>query len=286
MKFHQPPHVYTGEVLLRVTDLDKMTNFYTEIIGFDVLEKDGNQVKLTADGKTPLIVLEQPEQILPKEPRRTGLYHLALLLPTRADLGKAIKHFSKNNVRLGASDHLVSEALYLSDPDGNGIEIYRDREPEEWTWQNGFVAMSTDPLDAIGIVEASGNEEWDGLPAGTVMGHVHLHVANLPKTQAFYEALGFEVVTPYPQALFMSTGKYHHHIGMNTWNGEGAPRPSKESAGLEAYTLVYPDEETLAAAIKKIEGLGATVRSKAEHFVTEDPAGMESFFVFIDKLKL
>lgn len=273
MNFHQPPKTYTGEVFLRVTDLDKLTNFYTDIIGFRILEKAENRVVLTADGKKPLLVLEQPAHILPKEPRRTGLYHFALLLPTRADLGKAIKHFSKNEVRLGASDHLVSEALYLSDPDGNGIEIYRDRKPEEWTWQDGFVGMSTDPIDAQGVVMASGNEEWDGLPAGTVMGHVHLHVANLAETQSFYEALGFELVTPYPQALFMSTGKYHHHIGMNTWNGVGAPRPSKESAGLEAYTLVYPDQATLDAAIEKIEGRGATVESKAGYFVTEDPSG-------------
>ncbi|MFS0690276.1 VOC family protein [Sporosarcina sp. 179-K 8C2 HS] len=273
MNFHQPPQIYTGEVVLKVTDLDKLTSFYTEIIGFRVLKKEDNRIVLTADGKNPLLVLEQPEHIIPKEPRRTGLYHLALLLPTRADLGKAIKHFSKNQIPLGASDHLVSEALYLSDPDGNGIEIYRDREPESWKWQNDFVAMSTDPLDARAIVEESGNEEWNGLPSGTIMGHVHLHVASLPETQAFYEALGFRVVTHYPQALFMSTGNYHHHLGLNTWNGAGAPRPSIESAGLKAYTLVYPDEETLAAAIERIEGLGATVASKAGQFVTEDPAG-------------
>jgi len=206
MKFHQPPHIYTREVILKVTDLDKLTRFYTEIIGFTVLEKGDNRVVLTADGKNPLLVLEQPEHILPKEPRRTGLYHFALLLPTRADLGKAIKHFSKHQIPLGASDHLVSEALYLSDPDGNGIEIYRDRDPETWKWQNDFVAMSTDPLDARAIVEESGSEEWKGLPEGTLMGHVHLHVASLPETQAFYEALGFNVVTHYPQALFMSTG--------------------------------------------------------------------------------
>ncbi|MFC5603725.1 VOC family protein [Sporosarcina koreensis] len=273
MKFHQPPHIYTGEVVLKVTDLDKLTNFYTEIIGFRVLKKEDNRVVLTADGQQPLLVLEQPEQILTKEPRRTGLYHFALLLPTRADLGKAIKHFSKNDVRLGASDHLVSEALYLSDPDGNGIEIYRDRDPESWKWQNDFVAMSTDPLDARAIVEASGNEEWNGLPEGTLMGHVHLHVASLPETQAFYEALGFRVATHYPQALFMSTGNYHHHLGLNTWNGAGAPRPSQDSAGLKAYTLVYPDEVTLQAAIGKVEALGATVESRAGFFTTEDPAG-------------
>ncbi|HEX5564754.1 MAG TPA: VOC family protein [Sporosarcina sp.] len=273
MKFHQPPHIYTGEVVLKVTDLDQLTSFYTEIIGFRVLKKEDNQVVLTADGQRPLLVLEQPKKILPKEPRRTGLYHFALLLPTRADLGKAIKHFSKNEVRLGASDHLVSEALYLSDPDGNGIEIYRDRDPESWKWQNDFVAMSTDPLNAQAIVEASGDEEWNGLPEGTLMGHVHLHVASLPETQAFYEALGFRVVTHYPQALFMSTGNYHHHLGLNTWNGAGAPRPSQDSAGLKAYTLVYPDEATLKATIGKVEALGTTVESKEGLFVTEDPAG-------------
>ncbi|MDW0118261.1 VOC family protein [Sporosarcina thermotolerans] len=273
MTFHQPPHTYTGEVYLKVTDLEKLTAFYTEIIGFKVLSKETNRVSLTADGKQPLIVLEQPENIKPKEPRRTGLYHLALLLPTRADLGKAIKHFSRNQIQLGASDHLVSEALYLSDPDGNGIEIYRDRKPEEWEWHNDFVAMSTDPLDAQAIVAESGNEEWDGLPEGTVMGHVHLHVANLPETQAFYEALGFEVVTPYPQALFMSTGKYHHHIGLNTWNGAGAPSPSEDSAGLKAYTLVYPEQNTLGEAIKNIEALGGKVDKEDETFITKDPAG-------------
>lgn len=275
MSFHQPPHIYTGEVVLKVTDLEKLTSFYTEVIGFRVLEKTHNHVILTADGENALLVLERPKDIQPKEPRRTGLYHFALLLPTRADLGKAIKHFSKNHISLGASDHLVSEALYLSDPDGNGIEIYRDREPETWKWQNDLVAMSTDPLDARAIVEESGNEEWDGLPEGTLMGHVHLHVASLPETQAFYEALGFRVVTHYPQALFMSTGNYHHHLGLNTWNGAGAPRPSEESAGLGAYTLVFPEEATMAAAIAKIKGLGATVKSKAGHFVAEDPSGNE-----------
>lgn len=273
MNFHQPPHIYTGEVHLKVTDLDILTSFYTETIGFRVLEEGDNRVVLTADGQKPLLVLEQPEHILLKEQRRTGLYHFALLLPTRADLGKAIKHFTKNEVRLGASDHLVSEALYLSDPDGNGIEIYRDREPETWRWQNDFVEMSTDPLDARKIVEESGNEEWNGLPEGTIMGHVHLHVANLPETQAFYEALGFSIATDYPQALFMSTGNYHHHLGLNTWNGAGAPRPSKDSAGLKAYTLVYPDVATLDAAIRKIERLGATVDLKTGYIETEDPAG-------------
>lgn len=273
MKFHQPPHIYTGEVRLKVTDLNKLRDFYTEIIGFRVLEEGECQVVLTADGKTPLLILEQPEKILPKEPRRTGLYHFALLLPTRADLGKAIKHFSRNQVPLGASDHLVSEALYLNDPDGNGIEIYRDRESDSWKWQNELVAMSTDPLDANGVVAESGNEEWNVLPADTVMGHVHLHVANLGDTKTFYEALGFKVVSHYPQALFMANGNYHHHIGLNTWNGMNAPRPTEGSAGLDAFTLVYPDEKTLQEAIKNVQELEHIVERIDATFLVEDPSG-------------
>ncbi len=162
---------------------------------------------MTADGKTPLLIIEQPENVTPKEPRRSGLYHFALLLPERADLGNIIKHFVANNVPIGASDHKVSEALYLSDPDGNGIEIYTDRNPSEWNWENGEVAMSTDPLDGESVVAESAGQTWDGLPAGTVMGHVHLHVANLPETEKFYNALGFEIACHYPGALFMSTWK-------------------------------------------------------------------------------
>lgn len=273
MNFHQPPHIYTGEVHLKVTDLDKMTNFYTEIIGFSVLEKKDKHVVLTADGQTPLLVLEQPESIVPKEPRRTGLYHLALLLPTRADLGKAIKHFSRNQIPLGAADHQVSEALYLSDPDGNGIEIYCDREPKTWHWNDDLVAMSTDPLDTRAVVEESGEDDWTRLPSGTVMGHIHLHVANLPNTKEFYEALGFKVVSRYPQALFMANGNYHHHIGLNTWNGADASRPTEGSAGMEAFTLIYPDESTLQEAIGNVQKLVETVKRLETTFVVVDPSG-------------
>jgi catechol 2,3-dioxygenase len=273
MNFHKAPNTYTGEVHLNVMDLDRSVRFYKEVIGFKILEQESNKVVLTADGKTPLLIVEQPENVTPKEQHRTGLYHFALLLPKRADLGAIIKHFVQHNVRIGASDHLVSEALYLSDPDGNGIEIYTDRDPDVWTWDNGKVAMSTDPLDGESIVAESAGQTWDGLPAGTVMGHVHLHVANLPETEKFYNALGFEVVTNYPQALFMSNGKYHHHIGLNTWNGEGVQRPTAGSVGLQSYTLVYPTEAVLNEAIEKVEVLGAKVESVENGFAVEDPSG-------------
>ncbi len=273
MNFHTAPYTYTGEVHLNVLDLNRSVLFYKEVIGFKVLEEAADKVVLTADGKTPLLIIEQPENVTPKEANKSGLYHFALLLPKRADLGAIIKHFIQHNVRIGASDHLVSEALYLSDPDGNGIEIYIDRDPEVWSWDKGKVAMSTDPLDGESIIAESAGQTWDGLPVGTVMGHVHLHVANLPETEKFYNALGFEVVTNYPQALFMSNGKYHHHIGLNTWNGVGVPRPIAGSVGLQSFALVYPTETVLNEAIAKVEALEVKVESNEHGFITEDPSG-------------
>ena len=273
MNFHTAPHIYTGEVHLNVLDLTRSVQFYKEVIGFKVLEAAAGKVVLTADGKTPLLIIEQPKNVTPKEAHKSGLYHFALLLPKRADLGAIIKHFIQHQVQIGASDHLVSEALYLSDPDGNGIEIYTDRDPAVWNWENGNVAMSTDPLDGDSIIAESGEQIWDGLPAGTVMGHVHLHVAHLPETETFYNALGFEVVTNYPQALFMSNGKYHHHIGLNTWNGVGAPRPAEGSVGLQSFALVYPTEAVLDEAIAKVEALEVKVGAGESGFTVEDPSG-------------
>lgn len=273
MNFHKKPHTYTGEVHLNVMDLDRSSRFYREVIGFDVLEESPGKIVLTADGETPLLIIEQPKNGTVKEARRTGLYHFALLLPTRADLGKAIVHFAQNRIQLGASDHRVSEALYLSDPDGNGIEIYADRSPDEWKWEKGEVVMSTDPLDADSIVAESAGQPWGGLPVGTVMGHIHLHVADLQETETYYNALGFEVVSHYPQALFMSTGKYHHHLGLNTWNGAGAPRPSVGSAGLRSFTLIYPNKVSLDEANAKLKALGAVVESTEDRITTEDPSG-------------
>lgn len=273
MNFHKAPHTYTGEVYLNVLDLDKSVRFYKEIIGFQVLKEDADRVVLTADGKTPSLIVEQPENVTQKAPRRTGLYHFALLLPKRADLGNIIKHFAANNIRLGAADHHVSEALYLSDPDGNGIEIYTDRNPSEWIWGDGEVKMTTDPLNADDIVTESVGQQWQGLPEGTIMGHIHLHVADLAETETFYNALGFEVVAHYPQALFMANGKYHHHIGLNTWNGEGALPPNIDSVGLQAYTLVYPNKVTLQEAISKVEALKVQVEWGDNNCIVADPSG-------------
>ncbi|WP_409274627.1 VOC family protein [Neobacillus sp. SCS-31] len=274
MNFHREPATFVGQVNLKVQDLERSISFYKEVIGFKVLDQSERKASLTADGKTVLLTIEQPEAIRPKQAGTTGLYHFALLLPKRSDLASIVGHFMKIGQRIGSSDHLVSEALYLSDPDGNGIEIYIDRDPSEWTWSGDEVAMTVDPLDFASLL-SGGMQQWEGLPAETVMGHIHLHVAELPKVEQFYtKGLGFEVVNRFgSQALFISTAKYHHHIGLNTWNGVGAPRPDKNSPGLESYTLVLPNEESRGAVVANLKAIGADVTEEAGGFSTADPSG-------------
>ncbi len=272
-QFHQKPHVYVGEVVLKVQDLERSIKFYQEIIGLQVLSQDERQAALTADGKTTLVTIVQPEGVKPHAGRSSGLYHYAILLPSRAALSVFLRHLVETGVHFGASDHLVSEALYLNDPDGNGIEVYRDRDPSEWTWKNGKVEMLTDPLDGRGILEES-DAPWNGLPADTVMGHIHLHVGDQAKAEQFYTGLlGMKTVAYYPQASFMSTGDYHHHIAINTWQGAGAPPTPEDSAGLSWYTLVYPDEAARAEAVKLLEQASAPIKPVAGDYETNDPSG-------------
>ncbi|MFF2448364.1 VOC family protein [Neobacillus sp. NPDC058068] len=275
MNFHHEPITFVGQVNLKVQNLERSLAFYQEVIGFKVLEQTERSANLTADGKTVLLSIQQPNNVVPKQGRTTGLYHYALLMPKRSDLAKIVNHFVEIGLQFGSSDHLVSEALYLSDPDGNGIEIYIDREPSEWDWKNGEVAMTVNPLNFADLLAGGKQQSWKGLPAGTVMGHIHLHVSELKKTEEFYiKGLGFEVVNRYgAQALFISDGKYHHHIGLNTWNGVGAPTPSPNSVGLESYTLMLPNEEKRNEIIAQLKNIGAPVTEENGSFVTSDPSG-------------
>ncbi len=272
-QFHQKPNVYVGEVVVNVMDLDRSVKFYQDIIGLRVLNRTERRAALTADGKTPLVTVEQPADVTPATGRTSGLYHFAILLPSRADLSVFLRHLLETGSHFGASDHLVSEALYLNDPDGNGIEVYRDRDPSEWSWQSGKVQMVTDPLDGQGIL-AESDAPWTGLPAGTLMGHIHLHVGDQEKAEQFYTGLlGMNTVAYYPQASFMSTGDYHHHIAINTWKGVGAPAARENSVGLGWYSLVYPDEAAREDAAVRLEHAGAPVERTAGGFETQDPSG-------------
>ena len=278
MGFHSKPNTHVGQVRLKIEDLDRSLKFYQEIMGFAILDRTDTTANLTADGKTSILKLEQPEGIQPKQARTTGMYHFALLLPTRKDLANFVIHLSENNIQMGAADHLVSEALYIKDLDGNEIEIYVDRDPEVWDWNGEEVAMTTDPLNFQELISHRvPDEKWVGLPTETVMGHIHLHVAELEKTEEFYvKGLGFDVVNRFgSQALFLSTAKYHHHIGLNTWNGVGAAKPAENTVGMESVEFIYNDKAAIEATVAKLEKIGATVVEEDGRTFTYDPSGIK-----------
>ncbi len=274
MNFHKAPVNYVSEVTINVSDLKKSLDFYQEVIGFKVKSQTGKEAELTADGKTTLLRLVEPSNPINKN-RTSGLYHFAILLPDRSDLAAFIKHLAEKDVRLGASDHAVSEALYLDDPDGNGIEVYRDRAPEEWSWNNGEVHMVTEPLNVQDVMSTYKGQPFNGLPEDTVMGHLHLHVSNIEDAVKFYtEGLGLEMILRFgPQAAFMGFDKYHHHIAVNVWNGVGAPKPAKNSVGLNHYIMKYHTEEAVEETVNNLKSLDYPVEETPEGIFSEDPAG-------------
>ncbi|MDQ0899641.1 MULTISPECIES: VOC family protein [unclassified Paenibacillus] len=281
MKFHQQPITFVSHVHLIVEKLERSLSFYQGVLGFQLLDRTETSVSLTLNGKDVLVTLEQPADVSPKEPRRSGLYHYAILLPDRKELAKVIQHFIDIKYPLqGISDHLVSEALYLADPDGNGLEIYVDRPSENWEWIGEQVSMATEQVDLRSLLSEANGEKFTGLPTDTIMGHIHLHVSDLAKAAEFYvKGLGFKVVYQISnQALFISSGGYHHHIGLNIWNGKGIQAPSRNSVGLKYYTIVFADELTRDGAKKNLELLGYPVNENT----AVDPSGNHILFVAKD----
>ena len=276
MGFHTKPTTFVGHVKIKVESLERSLKFYQEVLGFDILEQTQSTAKLTTDGKTSILSLVQPENVIPKQGRTTGLYHFAILLPERSDLANIVVHFVEKGIRFAASDHLVSEALYLDDPDGNGIEIYSDRGPSVWKWESNEVAMTTIRFDIQNLLTSiKPGEKWEGMPQGTVMGHIHLHVAELEKTEEFYiKGLGLGVVNRFAgQALFMSDERYHHHVAINVWNGVGAPKPANNSVGLESFTLIFADEQKRQETINNLQEIAAPVIEEKNQWITQDPSG-------------
>src|SRR3954467_2590969 len=249
-----------GAVRLTVGDLDGVRDFYRDAIGRRGLDGADGVVRLGTNGESLVELTGNPDA--PPRPRGTsGLFHLAILVPTRADLARALQRVAEADWRLsGAADHLVSEALYLNDPEGNGIELYRDRPREEWPVRDGVPQMDTLPLDLDGVLGELRREDGQAsMPAGTRIGHVHLNVGDLTAAEAFYSgALGFDVtVRGYPGALFLSAGGYHHHLGLNTWAGEGAPPAPASARGLRAFHVELPTVSDVEAATDRLEQAGA-----------------------------
>jgi catechol 2,3-dioxygenase len=270
MHFHQKPFIYPGEVCLKVTNIDRSHQFYTTILGLTVLSDQTKTITYTTDGTHPLLTITCPQDVVDKQVHTTGLYHFALLLPNRVELGRMLIHLIQKKVQLGAADHAVSEALYITDPDGNEIEIYCDRDPSTWEWKDDRVVMTTEELNGRELLAEGSGSVLKRLPQHTKMGHIHLHVDNLITAMKFYTQLGFEVVSQYPQALFLSNGKYHHHIAINTWNGAGAKHPEPNQAGLDYFTLHYPNQEQLSKVVGKLD---APVEYVDNLVRIQDPAG-------------
>ncbi len=270
------PATALGPVRLTVSDLDRSRAFYERAIGLRATELDDGTIGLGAAGRPALVELRGEGSAPGLNRRAPGLYHLAILLPTRLDLAFALARLVQAQWPLdGASDHLVSEALYLSDPDGNGIEIYRDRPRADWRYDRGQLQMSTLPLDLNDIIgQLRGATELQAkVPPDTGIGHVHLQVSNLSDAEAFYHGvLGFDVVVRgYPGALFVSAGGYHHHIGLNTWHSAGTDPAPAGSVGLRSFTIELPDERQLSAVLGRLDAAGITNAHGPNGVLVRDP---------------
>ncbi len=270
------PDTHIGTVTLAVADLARAVDFYTGVLGLAVQQQQAGGALLGA-GDAALLCLRALPGGQRQPARTTGLYHVAILLPTRADLGRVLLNLARTQYPVsGFADHLVSEAIYLDDPDGNGLELYRDRPRETWRRDGGQVRMASDPLDVDGVLADGGDPRapFTGMPAGTVIGHMHLRVGDIPQAEAFYSGvLGFDVVARWPGALFVSAGGYHHHLGLNTWQSQGAPPPPANAVGLREYSLALPDEPARAALIARVTAAGRAHQQDAAGVTVADPWG-------------
>jgi catechol 2,3-dioxygenase len=280
--FRLPADTHVGFARLQVADLERSLRFYVDLVGFHEVSRSDGMVVLSANGQLPAhLILDERPGARPKPRRSTGLFHVAIRLSGRYELARVFRQLVENRWPFGGfSDHKVSEALYLSDPDGNGLELYRDRPRDQWPMNNGMVEMTTDPLDVDALLADAGDEPWTSIAPNTDIGHIHLHVANLRDAEAFYcDLLGLEVMQrSYPGALFVAAGGYHHHVGLNIWAGEGAPPPPPDAVGLLSFSLEIPDVQVWQTTIDRVEAAGVRVEARHDQDGTKsvlvrDPSG-------------
>ncbi len=276
-----PPETHIGKIQLAVANLERAVKFYRGAIGLTEISRSDGQAWMGAPNPEHLDE-PQPFLLLSEQPGGrhvrgvSGLYHIALRVPTRRSLAQAITRMAEyEDLLQGVADHGVSEAIYLTDPDGNGIEIYRDRPRQDWPLDaNGQIEMGANPLDLDAIMMTLGKQPPAAAPVVVEIGHVHLHVANLEKAIGFYQGvLGFDLMQRYgPSAAFLSAGGYHHHIGINVWAGEGAPPPPPDALGLRWYSIQLPNQETLDAELERVRQAGVSVEQREEGYFLRDPA--------------
>ncbi len=262
--FVLPTRTRPGEVHLRTANLDRALGFYQGVLGLEVVRRTASQAALAAAAGGPdFIVLTSDLSAVPKPARCVGLYHLAIRYPGRAHLADAVFRLARHHYPIeGASDHLVSEAIYLSDPDHNGVELYTDRPRDQWVWSQGQVTMATASLDMDDLLASASDPSGQAKPSpATDLGHIHLHVADLAHSERFFhELIGLPVTQrSYPGALFLAAGGYHHHIAVNTWAGQAAPPPN--STGLISYRLIVPESEVLETLRRQASLTGHETRT-------------------------
>ena len=265
-----------GMVNLRVRDLDKVADYYRDAIGLTVMTRTATGARLGAGG-VPLLDLERREGAVREARNAAGLYHTAFLMPTRKDLARWLVHAATNKIPLsGFADHLVSESVYLDDPEGNGIEVYADRAPELWKWDSGTVTMATDPLDIDGLLALTGTRttSYAKAPDGLRIGHMHLRVGDLEQADRFYGgAIGFDPTRKRTGAAFLSSGRYHHHLGLNVWQSQGAGPRDDAATGLAWFSLEIAAPEVLAAQEQRLRQAGAPAAAIPDGIETADPWG-------------
>ncbi|MET0172270.1 MAG: VOC family protein [Agrobacterium vaccinii] len=267
---------YVGQAHLVVQDLASVSAFYQKIIGLSVLETSPSGEVLGAGGK-PLLTLTTGQNTTRAPGGAAGLFHTAFLMPTRSDLALWLTHVANNNVALqGASDHLVSEAIYLADPEGNGIEVYRDRTPQEWSYQaDGTISMSTLRLNLQELYDSAPKATFAKAAEDTAIGHIHLQVGNIPEADAFYQdVLGLKIMARYPGASFFGSGAYHHHVAANIWNSRGAQARQDNMTGLSGYSLKFNEKAALDTAIAALERMKIATERQSDGIALKDPWGI------------
>jgi catechol 2,3-dioxygenase len=269
-----PLHI--GAVGLVARNLDLLTDYYRTLLGLTVLERSDRVARLGVAG-VALIEIEHRPNAKPDDAREAGLYHTAFLMPTRADHARWIMHIARNRVPItGASDHGVSEAFYLDDPEGNGIEVYNDRPQEKWQRENGLIVMQTKPLDVEAILREidAANASYLAAPEGLRIGHIHLRVGNVERAEDFYRGtIGLDLTRRRGGATFMSSGGYHHHVGANVWHSDGAGRRDGGRAGLAWYSIEVADTETIDAIGSRLAAVAAPIQQTPGGIEAADPWG-------------
>jgi len=275
-----PLHI--GTVGLIARDLDKLTNYYRDLLGLTVTERTGKLARLGTGGVTLLEIEHRPDA-LPDDPSTAGLYHTAFLMPTRQDHARWIMHIARNRVPItGASDHGVSEAFYLDDPEGNGIEVYNDRPAERWTWADGLVVMKTNQLDIEAILDEvdRATATYPAAPEGLRIGHIHLRVGSVEQAEQFYRGpIGLGLTRRRGGATFMSSGGYHHHVGANVWHSDGAGARDPDRAGLGWFSMELSEPGAVDAMAAKLRDANAPVAAAPGGIETADPWGTRIRFV-------